>query len=214
MNCHAKWLMGSVSGRLAYSSRSKSASSAVMPQRLSIEVPLAVKRLQNLGFGVTVDALVHPRFFEFVRGHHAIPVLVAEFVLGDQFHAEQALGHPPGCSAGDEGGILHPAGIQRALGRIHQRDAVVGIRSVPLVEAIQGALDHLEVAADGTFVPGRKQQVDMHRARRARPGVFNQLVVGRGRPGEVVDILGVPGDRLGLIGIGNNETKSPVEPTM
>ncbi len=55
----------------------------------------AVERVHTFRFHVAVDAFVEPGFFEFVRRHHAVPVLMAEFMLGDEFGQQRPLGHKP-----------------------------------------------------------------------------------------------------------------------
>ena len=56
---------------------------------------LAQNRIQNLDFGVAVDAFVHPGVLKFVGGHHAVPVLVSELVLHDDLHQVEAVRHKP-----------------------------------------------------------------------------------------------------------------------
>jgi hypothetical protein len=41
----------------------------------------AIESIHDLALGVLVDALVEPCFFKLVGGHHAIPILVSEFMF-------------------------------------------------------------------------------------------------------------------------------------
>ncbi len=101
----------------------------------------AVHAVQHLHFGVAVDAFIQPAILEFVGRYHSVPVLVAEFMLGDADRSgESPLGMNQPLSPVMNVGILHAAGFAGAMRRIDHRELRVRIRPVPLVKALHAAL--------------------------------------------------------------------------
>src|SRR5580700_1992403 len=62
----------------------------------------SVERSHGFGFHVAVDALVEPGVFEFVGGDHAVPILMAEFVIDDILGRENTRWHIPSGAGSDE----------------------------------------------------------------------------------------------------------------
>ena len=98
----------------------------------------AVEGGHDFDFGVGVDALVEPGVFELVGGDHAVPVLVAELVLGGEFGGVGGL--EPAGVAGDEGGVLHAADLGAGFG-VDDGEDLVGVGAVALLELLHGALE-------------------------------------------------------------------------
>ena len=117
-------------------------------------------RIEHFDFGVAVDAFVHPRIFEFVGGDHAVPVLVAEFVLHDDFGSVKPSGINQLVLAGDEGGIFHASGGRAGL-RIDHGQRLVGIRPVPFLEMVESVARDAFVALDLVPVRGLHQEAEL-----------------------------------------------------
>ena len=162
---------------------------------------LAVERVHYFHFGVAVDAFVEPSVFEFVGGDHAVPILVAEFVFGDDFGSEQAVRHPPRGACRNQCGIFHAAGVTATVRRVYHRDAVVRIRPVPLIEELQSSFQRFDVARRRRHVTGRHQQVNFYGAVAAGPGIFDVREARARGPGKIVNVFGVEREGLGAVRI-------------
>ena len=142
-----------------------------------------------------------------------MPELVDVHVL-DESHAREGPAQDPRVRlARDERRILHAARAEAVLGRIHDRQRLVGIRPEPEAVERQGHVYGLDVAVARALVPGLEEEPDAHgpegdRRRRhrelsggeRRPAGRNvrtrveselvDLVERVGRPGEVVHVVG------------------------
>src|SRR5207245_8682279 len=89
--------------------------------------------------------------------------------------------------------------LAAATRRVYHRDAVVGIWSIPAVEHGERPFKRLNIAARLAQVPRRHQQVNLDLARAPLPGVFDEVEIRAGRPGEIVNVLALKGNRFGPI---------------
>src|SRR5215472_12857732 len=96
----------------------------------------AKETVHHFGLGVAVDTFVEPGILKLISGHHSVPVLMAELVLGYVFRfVAVAFGRPPACATGDEGWVLHASRFISPVWRINNRKLRIGIRPIPFVEA-------------------------------------------------------------------------------
>ncbi len=153
--------------------------------------------------GVLVDALVEPCFFKLVGGHHAIPILVSEFMFDNNLRKFQTIEYPPRGSGRDERGIFHAARGKAAMGRIDHRNLRIRIRPDPFVKFFHRALQDIHVARSAAHVSGLHQEAQLYRAAANLHGVLDDLCPGIGRPGKVVDILGLKDKCLGAVRVGS-----------
>ena len=121
------------------------------------QVPHTVREVHDLPGGVGGEAFIQPGLLELVAAHHAVPILVAEFVDDDLLTAIVGAG-PPGRASGDERGVLHGARASSAVWRVHHRDGVIGVGAVPEAEPLQGFFSGAEVAVDLRLVLGLNEQ--------------------------------------------------------
>ena len=112
---------------------------------------------------VGVDAFVEPGVFKLVGGDHAVPVLMAELVLGGELG--EVGGLVPGGVAGEEGWVLHAADLGAGFG-VDDGDDLVGIGAVSLIELRHGFLDDVEVALSGFGMGSEGENVDLDGAQR------------------------------------------------
>ena len=140
-------------------------------------------------FAVAIDALIQPRIFEFIGGHHAVPILMAKFMFNHYFRKKQETTRRPSHRVSrDKGWIFHSAGSP--VSGIDHCKRVVRIWPKPAIKMVQRLLDDIEMALGLACVLLLQQQLDFYlMSRSCPPQIIHLNKSGIGSPGKIVDIF-------------------------
>ena len=157
------------------------------PQKIDKITPGAILVVHDLNFGVGVDPLIQPAFFEFVGGQQVVPVIVAELVDDHHFRKPHPFRHAVVGAGGNQGGIFHAAGAFRPAPGIDHGEVGIGIIAVPVLKILDRHPGRLHMAGALLAMIRLHQGANLHIL-----GLALELQVFRaGGPGKIVHILGV-----------------------
>ena len=135
---------------------------------------------------------------------------MAEFVLRNELGKQSAFGHEPVGVCCNQRWIFHAARLVAAMWWIDYGEPIVGIRPDPLIVEGECAFQYLNVARSRRQIPRRHQDMKLHSASAAGPGILDVGETRTRAPGKIVHIFGVEGKRLRTVGIvhGSDEIAS------